>query len=126
MKNNYVILGNRPVELVVEMGLGFCIAEWMPTAGKLANEYGVLIYERAEINKSEKPECERTPVNIAKELFELLKTVEHKDKVILLAHSQGGLYAQQFARLHLFIIMMAIRRLKLKKSLIVPKVRCMR
>lgn len=40
------------------------------------------------------------PRNIAKELFLLLEALPRKDKIIILSHSQGGLYAQQFARMY--------------------------
>ena len=33
---------------------------------------------------------------IAKELHELLGQINHDAKIILIAHSQGGLYAQQY------------------------------
>jgi pimeloyl-ACP methyl ester carboxylesterase len=38
--------------------------------------------------------------NIAEELHTLLMELPCKSKIIILAHSQGGLYAQQFARLY--------------------------
>lgn len=96
----YQIFGQKPVEIVVEMGLGSCLSEWMPMARRLEGSYGVLLYERAGINQSQKSDCERTPKNIANELYELLETIPHTEKIILLAHSQGGLYAQQFCRLY--------------------------
>lgn len=33
-------------------------------------------------------------------MFHLLAEIEHTDKIVLIAHSQGGLYAQQFCRAH--------------------------
>lgn len=100
MNHYYRIFGNRPVSIVVELGLGACLSEWIPMAKRLSKDYGVLLYERAGINKSEPSPKERTPHNIAEELQELLKKVDHEEKIILLAHSQGGLYAQQFCRLY--------------------------
>lgn len=103
MKHYYKIFGNQPVSIVVEMGLGACLSEWIPVAKKLSDvygDYGVLLYERAGINKSEASEDARTPVNIATELHDLLQEVNHMDEIILIAHSQGGLYVQQFCRLY--------------------------
>ncbi len=103
----YKIAGKLPLRFVVEMGLGACIEEWMPFAEQLVEQSasqpgcsgGVLLYERYGINRSPAPENTRTPYHIAQELQQLLAQIEHTEKVILIAHSQGGLYAQQYARL---------------------------
>ena len=42
----------------------------------------------------------RTPESIGRELYALLHKLGHSEKIVILAHSQGGLYAQQFARLY--------------------------
>ncbi len=98
---NYQIFGEGLVNIVVEMGLGSCIGEWEPLAGLLAKEnHTVLVYERAGINHSEASAEKRKPQQIAEELHELLKSIPHAEKIIILAHSQGGLYAQQFCRLY--------------------------
>ena len=103
----YKIVGNLPLRFVVEMGLGACIEEWMPLAEQLVEQSvgqpgcsgGVLLYERYGINRSPASENARTPYHIAQELHQLLVQIEHTEKVILIAHSQGGLYVQQYARL---------------------------
>ncbi|MGN0413226.1 MAG: alpha/beta fold hydrolase [Lachnospiraceae bacterium] len=103
----YKIVGNLPLRFVVEMGLGACIEEWMPLAERLVEQSagqpgcsgGVLLYERYGINRSPATENVRTPKHIAQELHQLLAQIEHTEKVILIAHSQGGLYAPQYARL---------------------------
>lgn len=101
MRNvNYKIFGKSTVDIVIEMGLGACLGEWIPVAEYLAKGHGVLLYERAGINNSEESAESRTPKNIARELNEFLSTIPHEKKVILLAHSQGGLYAQQYARMY--------------------------
>lgn len=96
----YKIFGSGPIEIVIETALGSCMGEWIHIAQKLSDSYTVLIYERAGINLSCKSSIERTPMNISHELRDLLDLVHHKDKIIIIAHSQGGLYAQQFARLY--------------------------
>ena len=103
----YKIVGKLPLRFVVEMGLGACIEEWMPFAEQLVEQSasqpgcsgGVLLYERYGINRSPASENARTPYHIAQELHQLLVQIEHTEKVILIAHSQGGLYVQQYARL---------------------------
>lgn len=97
--HNYRIMGEGPVKFVIEMGLGSCIGEWMPFARKLEEHGGVLLYERAGIGKSEKSDDGRIPRVIAEELHDLLEDIEHEEKYVLIAHSQGGLYANQYVRL---------------------------
>lgn len=94
------IMGQEPVQFVIEMGLGACVEEWNILTHCLQDKGGVLIYERAGIDRSEPANSERTPENIAKELHELLGIVNHDSKIILIAHSQGGLYAQQYIRMY--------------------------
>ena len=94
----YRTFGRQKVRIVVELGLGACIGEWWHIADRLAEHGGVLIYERAGISNSKPSKNPRTPQAIAEELKLLLDTLPHEEKLILIAHSQGGLYAQQFAR----------------------------
>ncbi|MGN0267574.1 MAG: alpha/beta hydrolase [Lachnospiraceae bacterium] len=96
----YRIEGRKPVKFVVEMGLGACVEEWNSLAQNLKNRGGVLLYERAGTGRSKSSGAERSPENIAAELHELLNHIEHEPKIILLAHSQGGLYAQQYIRMY--------------------------
>ncbi|MCR5626992.1 MAG: alpha/beta hydrolase [Lachnospiraceae bacterium] len=98
--NNYKIFGNPSVDVVIEMGLGACIAEWEALATELGKSHGVLVYERAGINHSNKNNKERTPTNIAMELKMLLDTVSHEEKIVVIGHSQGGLYASEFCGLY--------------------------
>ena len=62
---HYKIFGSKIVDIVIEMGLGACIAEWETLARELGEDHGVLVYERAGINHSGKSDKERTPTNIA-------------------------------------------------------------
>ena len=98
--NNYKIFGNKTVDIVIEMGLGACIAEWESLARKLSEDHGVLVYERAGINHSDKSDKERTPMNIAKELMNLLDEIPHYEKLVVIGHSQGGLYAAEFCGIY--------------------------
>ena len=94
------IMGQGPVQFVIEMGLGACVEEWSMLTQRLMEKGGVLIYERAGVGRSNAGSSERTPRTIAKELHELLETVNHDTKMIFIAHSQGGLYAQQYIRMY--------------------------
>lgn len=98
--NYYKIYGNPTIDVVIEMGLGACIAEWETFATELGKSHGVLVYERAGINHSKKSDKERTPTNIAIELKMLLDTVSHEEKIVVIGHSQGGLYASEFCGLY--------------------------
>ena len=51
--NNYTIFGSKTVDVVIEMGLGACIAVWESLARELGKNHGVLVYERAGINHSD-------------------------------------------------------------------------
>lgn len=91
----YRVFGNGSIDLTIELGLGATAGEWWHIAEKLSEHYCVLLYERQRSLA-----VPRTPENIARELYALLQKLGHSKKIIILAHSQGGLYAQQFARLY--------------------------
>lgn len=97
-KTAYHIFGNGKIDTVIEMGLGAVMGEWWHIAESLAAEHTVLLYERAGIGSSEPSEMTRTPSHIADELMTLLGQLPHEEKLILISHSQGGLYVQQFTR----------------------------
>lgn len=95
----FKVIGTTPIKFVIEMGLGVCIEEWYTLAQKLQDMGSVLLYERAGIGRSTESQYTRTPKVIAKELHDLMLYVKCEEKIILIAHSQGGLYAQQYIRL---------------------------
>lgn len=98
--NNYTIFGSKTVDVVIEMGLGACIAEWESLARELGKNHGVLVYERAGINHSDKSDEERTPTNIAEELKRLIDEIPHDEKIVIIGHSQGGMYASEFCGIY--------------------------
>lgn len=91
----YKVFGDGKIDLVIEMGLGATGGEWWHVAERLSANHTVLLYER-----SRDIATPRTPENIARELYALLNELGCEEKLTLVAHSQGGLYAQQFARLY--------------------------
>lgn len=92
------IYGEGKVTLVIEMGLGAVMAEWRRLAKRLSERHTVLLYQRAGYGDSSVSALARTPGNIASELYQLLQQLPHEEKLTLLAHSQGGLYAWTFAK----------------------------
>ena len=94
-KISYQVFGRGDIDLVIEMGLGAVAGEWWHIAERLSEQFTVLLYERGrDISRA------RSPQNIAEELHALLKKLPCNSKITFLAHSQGGLYAQQFARMY--------------------------
>lgn len=91
----YRIFGTGKISLVIEMGLGASAGEWYHIAKHLSSGFTVLLYERGRNTR-----VLRTPRNIADELHELLTSLPCEEKLFFTAHSQGGLYIQQFARLY--------------------------
>lgn len=98
LQHHYKIIGREKVDIIVEMGLGAVISEWLPLADRIGKQHGILLYERAGINKSAPSQASRTPENIADELFHLLESIPHEEKLFLIGHSQGGIYVNQFCR----------------------------
>ncbi|MDD4074606.1 MAG: alpha/beta hydrolase [Eubacteriales bacterium] len=98
----YHVFGDGKINIVVEMGLGAAMGEWWHIAQALSAQarYTVLLYERVKSGNRKTSVPSRSPEHIAKELKALLDALGHEERIILLAHSQGGLYAQQFARLY--------------------------
>lgn len=96
----YAVYGTGRISLVVEMGLGAVMGEWNTIAGELAKKHTVLLYERAGYGNSDESILPRTPQNIAMELKYLLDALDCEEQITILAHSQGGLYAQCFARMY--------------------------
>lgn len=92
---DYKIYGSGKINLVIETGLDATIGEWENAAKKLSERFTVLCYERSYDSKNS-----RTPKNIAEELKKLLESLDCAEKFIIVAHSQGGIYANQFARLY--------------------------
>jgi pimeloyl-ACP methyl ester carboxylesterase len=94
----YRLRGHGPVTVVFEAGLGTPSAEWWELQDLLASHAQVLTYDRAGYGWSTPSEVARTPNQIAQELAALLEYVGLNTPLILVGHSQGGLYVHQFVR----------------------------
>jgi len=99
-KLSYRLYGDlsNPI-IVVETAMAACNAEWWHLAEKWSEKFCVLLYDRAGYGSSSVSTLSRTPINIANELSKLIIALGIQKKVILIGHSLGGLYAQQFVRL---------------------------
>jgi pimeloyl-ACP methyl ester carboxylesterase len=93
----YRLFGNGKKILVIDAGLSSCSAEWWHIAETLSDKYRILLYDRAGYGESSLSSLERTPENIALELDKLLNLVGIEKDFILIGHSQGGLYAIEYA-----------------------------
>lgn len=92
----YRKFGDGPTKVVIEGAINSCNAEWW----NFCNDFGdlpILVYDRAGYGNSTKSSMERTPLNVVIELAELLIRIETDKEIILVGHSQGGLYATLFA-----------------------------
>lgn len=92
----YRIFGKGPVRVVVEGALSSSQAEWWDFCRSL-RDTSVLVYDRAGYGLSSASSKLRTPENIVDELKRLLEILGINHPVVLLGHSQGGLYASLFA-----------------------------
>lgn len=100
-KLSYRLFGERKDNIVViENALGSCSSEWWHIAEAISEQAIVLTYDRAGYGKSSLSQLSRTPRNIAEELHNLLDKLNIVENITIVGHSQGGLYAQQFARIY--------------------------
>ena len=95
----YRLVGEGPVTVLVTQGLANASAEWWPIADALAERARVLTWDRPGYGDSAAPRTPRTAANVAAEALELLATTAPEGPLVLVGHSQGGLYANALARL---------------------------
>jgi pimeloyl-ACP methyl ester carboxylesterase len=95
----YRLAGNGQPTVVIEPALVTPSVEWWGIQDELSKTTRVLTYDRAGHGWSEYTPRARTSGNIALELNALLTSLGIEGPLILLGHSQGGLYLNHFARL---------------------------
>jgi len=93
----YRRFGSGEKTFVIDTALGTCSAEWWHIADRIGRNAQVLVYDRAGYGESSVSVLERTPGNVAAELKMLLDQLRIERNITLIGHSQGGLYAVQFA-----------------------------
>lgn len=94
------VFGKSNDVLVIDACLASCGAEWWHIAEELSGDMKVVTYDRAGYGGSPYQALPRTPANIAHELHEFLGMQGISSNIILLGHSQGGLYAVQYALMY--------------------------
>ncbi|HTY38298.1 MAG TPA: alpha/beta hydrolase [Bacteroidota bacterium] len=96
----YTIKGEgRPV-VVIEPAMGACAPEWWAIQDELSASTRVLTYDRAGYGWSASSDAPRLSLNIAEELKDILDRLSISDRIVLVGHSIGGLFVNQFARLY--------------------------
>lgn len=98
MNLNFEILGRGDIVIIVETALGSTFIEWKPILQPLSNKYQIFLYDRAGYGKSDVSNDIRSPKIIASQLSELLNKYIPDKKYLLIGHSIGGLYIQQYIR----------------------------
>lgn len=96
----YSIYGSGNNTLVIDTALGSCSAEWWHIAEKLGSRYRVVVFDRAGYGESSMSTLSRTPQNISIELNKLLSNNNINENIILIGHSQGGLYSIQYSSIY--------------------------
>jgi pimeloyl-ACP methyl ester carboxylesterase len=94
------VQGKGSPSVVIETALGSPSAEWWHIQDQLAETTTVVTYDRAGYGWSRPGTLPRSSHQIVTELHSLLKTACAPGPYVLVGHSQGGLYAQLFGRLH--------------------------
>ncbi len=96
----YTILGEGAPTVVIEAGLGTASPEWWRFQEELSKTTRVITYDRAGYGWSEPVLDPRTSEAIASELKEFLDCLKIESPLVLVGHSQGGLYVNHFCRLY--------------------------
>ena len=91
--------GAGPVIVFIVPGLGLAGAEWWPIQDGLGGKARVIAWDRPGCGDSGPPNSARTIANIAAEALDVLAAVGSDAPLIVVGHSQGGLYANAVARL---------------------------
>jgi pimeloyl-ACP methyl ester carboxylesterase len=91
--------GEGSPTVVIEPGWGGLSAEWDPIQRALSKITTVISYDRAGYGESPKGDMPRSAEQVADELFNILNNLGEPGPIVLVGHSGGGLYCQQFAKM---------------------------
>ncbi len=95
----YRLTGGGRATVFITQSLGFASAEWWPIQDELSGHARVLSWDRPGYGESGPPLSPRTVGNVAVEAVELLARVAPDGPLVLVGHSQGGLYTNAMDRL---------------------------
>lgn len=93
---NYTNMDKPPV--IILTGLAGLAEEWWSMQNLLKDKANLIAINRFGYGKSDITDEPRTSIQIAKEVKSLIDNLNIKEKIILVGHSQGGFYAQHFAK----------------------------
>ncbi|MEJ3653365.1 alpha/beta hydrolase [Actinomycetes bacterium KLBMP 9759] len=91
--------GSGPVTVFVVPGLGLPGAEWWPLQDRLAEVFRAVVWDRPGCGESAPTASPRDVATIAGEARDALDAAAPDGPVVLVGHSQGGLYTNALARL---------------------------
>lgn len=89
--------GSGAPTVVFEAGLGASGIEWAAIQEEVAGFASTFSYDRAGYGLSTPATSPRTPMAVVDDLLKLINTLELPRPYVLVAHSQGGLYARLLA-----------------------------
>ena len=93
-------LGAGEPTVVFEAGIGATHLNWRRIQDAIAHSTHTVSYDRAGLGWSSASHTARTPVNIARELRQMLQRAGLQPPYILVGHSFGGLVMRRFALLY--------------------------
>jgi len=96
---SYRLTGDGPTSVVITQGLGLASAEWWPLQDRLSRAARVLTWDRPGYGSSGAATTARTVKQVAAEALALVEGVAPDGALVLVGHSQGGLYTNALARL---------------------------
>ncbi len=94
----YALVRNGQQTVVFENGLGATMDWWAKVLPEVSKQASTFAYNRPGYGKSEISSTPRDGQHVVDELRSVLKAKELNPPYILVGHSLGGLYMQQFAR----------------------------
>jgi len=83
--------------VILEAGISATSLSWALVQNEAAKFARVIAYDRAGLGWSDQVRAPRTPVNLARELHQVLQAAAIAPPYILVAHSFGGLVIERFA-----------------------------
>ncbi len=94
----YAQMGHGTPVVVFENGLGVSMGNWSKVFPEIAKETTVFAYNRPGYGRSDPKPTTRDGAHVVDELRALLRNHDLPPPYVLVGHSLGGLYMQQFAR----------------------------